>query len=128
MDGLRPNQFQGVHMNDTLVVEDLVSLNILLCDIDIVHGNIIAELARRILQKYETTEIEQPYIVYEKHWWSLAIFLPFRSPNCDISFNRTSNLERHLTTCSEPVKNVYLRNVYQIRETVFDKLDSFGIK
>ena len=25
-------------------------------------------------------------------------------------------------------KNVYPRNVYQIRETLFDKLDSFGIK
>ena len=30
--------------------------------------------------------------------------------------------------CSERVKNVYPRNVYQIRETLFDKLDSFGIK
>ena len=26
------------------------------------------------------------------------------------------------------MKNVYQRNVYQIRETLFDKLDSFGIK
>ena len=26
------------------------------------------------------------------------------------------------------MKNVYPRNVYQIRETLFDKLDSFGIK
>ena len=37
-------------------------------------------------------------------------------------------MERHLTTCSERVKNVYPRNVYHIRETLFDKLDSFGIK
>ena len=43
-------------------------------------------------------------------------------------FNRTFNLEQHLTTCSERVKNVYSRNVYQILETLFDKLDSFGIK
>ena len=42
--------------------------------------------------------------------------------------NRTSILKRHLTTCSERVKNVYLRSLYQIRETLFDKLDSFGIK
>ena len=28
----------------------------------------------------------------------------------------------------ERVKNVYPRNVYQIRETLFDKLNSFGIK
>ena len=37
-------------------------------------------------------------------------------------------MERHLTTCSERVKNVYPRNVYEIRETLFDKLDSSSIK
>ena len=57
-----------------------------------------------------------------------AVFQSFRCPNCDTFFNRTFNLERHLTTCSERVKNIYPRNVYQIRENLFDKLDSFGIK
>ena len=57
-----------------------------------------------------------------------AVFQYFRCPNCDTFFNRTFNLDRHLSTCSERVKNVYLRNLYQIRETLFDKLDSFGIK
>ena len=55
MDGLNPNQFQGVHINDNPTVEDLLTLNILLYDIDIVDGNIVGELARRSLQKYENT-------------------------------------------------------------------------
>ena len=55
MDGLSPNQFQGVHMNDISTVEDLLTLNILLYDIDIVDGNIVGELARRIVLKYENT-------------------------------------------------------------------------
>ena len=46
MDGLSPNQFQGVHMNDIPTVEGLLPLNILLYDIDIVGGNIVGELAR----------------------------------------------------------------------------------
>ena len=33
--------------------------------------------------------------------------------------------KRYLTICSERVKIVYPRNVYQIRGTLFDKLDSF---
>ena len=37
-------------------------------------------------------------------------------------------MQRHLTTCSEQRKNVYPRNVYRIRETLFDNLDTFGIK
>ena len=54
-DGLSPNQFHGNHMNDILTVEDLLTLNNLLYDIDNVDGNIIGELARRSVQKYEST-------------------------------------------------------------------------
>ena len=51
MDGMNPNQFQGVHMNDIPTVEDLLTLNILLYDIDIVDGNVVRELGRRSVQK-----------------------------------------------------------------------------
>ena len=57
-----------------------------------------------------------------------AVFQSFRCPNCDTFLNRTFNLERHLTTCSARVKNVYPKNVYQTQGTLFDKLDSFGIE
>ena len=129
MDGLSPNQFQGVHMNDIPTVEDLLTLNNLLYDIDIADGNIIGELARRSVQKYENTV---RLLRYNNHKCYVinnnAVFQSFRCPSCDTFFNRTFNLERHLTTCSERVKNVYPKNVYQIRETLLDKLASFGIK
>ena len=51
MDGLSPNQFQGVHMNDIPSVEDLLTLNILLYAIDIVDGTTVGELARPSVQK-----------------------------------------------------------------------------
>ena len=57
-----------------------------------------------------------------------AVFQYFCCPNCDTFFKRRFNLERHLTSCGERVKNVYPRNVYQIRETLLCELDSFGIK
>ena len=126
VDGLSPNQFHGVHMNDILIVEDLLPLNIVLYDLDIVDGNIIGELARRSVQKYEITV---PLLRYNNHICYVnnikAAFRSFRCPNCDTFFNRTFNLKRHLTTCSERVKNVYPKNVYQTQETLFDKLDSF---
>ena len=37
------------------------------------------------------------------------------------------NLDHYFTTCSERVKNVYPKNVYQTQKTLLDKLDSFGI-
>ena len=55
MDGVSPNQFQGVHMNDIPTVEDLLTLNILLYQIDTVDANIVGELARQSVQKYENT-------------------------------------------------------------------------
>ena len=128
MVGLSPNHFQGVHMKDIPTVEDLPTLNILLYDIDNLEGNIIGELARRSLQKYENTVRLTRYNNHICYVSKInAVFQAFRCPNCDTFFNRTFNLERHLTTCSERVKNFYPRNVYQIRETLFDKLDSFGI-
>ena len=55
MDGLTHNQLQGVHMKDLTTVEDLLTFNFLLYDIHIVDGNIVGELARRSVQKYENT-------------------------------------------------------------------------
>ena len=106
-DGLSPNQFQGVPMNDIPIVEDLLTLNIVLYDIDIVDSNLIGELARRSLQKYNNTV---RLLRYNNHICYVsninAVFQAFRCPNCDTFFNRTLNLERHLTTCSERVINV----------------------
>ena len=57
-----------------------------------------------------------------------ALFKAFRCPTCDTYFQKTGNLERHLVRRSERVKQIYPENVYQLRETLFDKLDSFGIQ
>ena len=54
-DGLSADQFQGLHMNDFPIVEDLLTLNIFLYHIDIVDGNLVGELARRSVQRYENT-------------------------------------------------------------------------
>ena len=128
MDGLGAYEFQGGHVNDIPIVEDLLTLSILLYDIDIVYGNIIGEIARRSLQKNDNTVRVLRYnnhICYVNN--ITVVFQSFCSPNCDSFFNRTFNLERHLTTCSERLKNLFPKNVYQSEATLFDKLDSFGI-
>ena len=43
LDGLSPNQFQGVHMNDISIVEYRLLLNFLFHDIDNVEKNIVSE-------------------------------------------------------------------------------------
>ena len=118
MDGLSADQFNGVQTNDIATVEDLLTLNILLYDTDFLDGNIVGELARRSVQNYENTVRLlrcNNHICYVNN--IIAVFQSFRCTNWDTFSNKTFNLERRLTTCSERVKNVYPSIVYQIRET-----------
>ena len=128
-NGLGAYQFQGNHMNDVPIFEDRLTLNILLYDVDIVDGNIIGELVRRSMQKYDNTV--RP-LRYNNQICCVSnfnvVFQSFRCCHCDTFFRTTFNLERNLTNCSERIKNVYPGNGYQIREALFDKLNSFGIK
>ena len=81
------------------------------------------------MQKHENTIRMLRYTIQICYKSNInAVVQSFRCPNCDIFFHKTYILERNLTTRSERVKNVYPRNVYQIRETLIRKVESFGIK
>ena len=116
-------------MDDTPTVEDIVGINFFIYDIDIVDGAIVGELARRSIKKYKKSV---QLIRYNSHICYVdnipALLKAFRCPTCDTFFQKTGILERHLVRCSERMKHIYLKNVYQLRETLFDKLDSFGIQ
>ena len=127
--GIEPATFQGVCVDDIPLVEDLIQVNIFLYDIDIVDGSIVGELARRSVQKYcNTTRL----LCYNNHICYVsninALSKAYRCSTCNQFFNKTGNLERHLVICKDRIKHVYPRNVYQLRETLFDKLDFFSIR
>ena len=122
------SKFQGVHLNDIPKLEDLLQLNIFLYDIDFVDRELIGELARRSIQKYENSVKllrHNNHICYVNN--VNALFKVFRCTTCDTFFSKTGNLERHLVTCSERVKHIYPKNVYELRETLFEKLAAFNI-
>ena len=116
-------------MDDISSVEDIVGINIFIYDIDLIDGAMVGELARRSIKNIEKNV---QLIRYHSHICYLdnihALFKAFRCPTCDTYFQKTGNLERHSVRCSERVKHVYPKNVYQLRETLFDKLDSFNIQ
>ena len=123
-----PSKFQGVDMTDILKVEGMLQLKIFLYDINFVDGELIGELARRSIQKFEKSV---KLFCYNNHICYVSdtnsFFKSFRCSSCETTFSQTGNLERHLITCSERVKHIYPKNVYQLRETLFEKLDSFII-
>ena len=124
-----PSNFQGVCIDDIPSVEDIVGINIFIYDIDFIDRAMVGELARRSIKSYEKNV---QLIQYNSHFCYVdnikALFKALRCPTCDTYFQKTRNLERHLVRCSERVKHIYPKNVYQLRETLFDKLDSFGIQ
>ena len=116
-------------MVDNPFVEDIVVINIFIFDIDLIDGAVVEELAQRSIKKYEKNV---QLIRYNSHNCYVdnihALVKAFRSPTCDTYFQKTGNLERHFLRCIEQVKHIYPKNVYQLRETLFDTLDSFNIQ
>ena len=123
-----PSKFQGVHMTKILKVEDFLQLNIFLYGTNFVDGELIGELARRSIQKFENSV---KLLRYNNHICYVnninALFKAFRCTTCDTFFSKSGNLERHLVTCSDRVKHIHPKNVYELRETLFEKLDAFNI-
>ena len=89
----------------------------------------VGELARRSIKKYEKNV---QLIRYNSHICyvdsTYALFEAFGCPTCDTYFRKNGNLEHQSVKCSERVKHIYPKNVYQLRERLFDKLDSFDIQ
>ena len=123
------SKFQGVCMDYIPSVEGLVGINILIYDIDLIDGAMVGDLARRSIKKYQKNVQLIRYNSYTCYVDNInALFKAFRCSTCDKYFQKTGNLERHLVRCSERVKHIYPKNVYQLRETLFDQLDSFDIQ
>ena len=105
-----------------------MKLNIFLYDFDFVDGELIGELCRRSILKYENSV---KLLRYSNHICYVnninALLKAFRCTTCDTFFSKTGNLERHLVTCSDRVKHIYPKNNYELRKTFFEKLDAFNI-
>ena len=124
-----PSKFPGVCMDDIPSVEGLLGINIFIYDIDFIDGPMVGELARRSIKMNEKNVQLMRYNSHICYVDNIhAFFKAFRCPTCDTYFQKTGNLERHLVRCSERVRHIYPKNVYQLRETLFDKLDSSDIQ
>ena len=123
-----PPKIQGNHMTDIPKMEEMLQLNIFLYEIEFVDVELIGELAQRSIQKFE---MSVKLLRYNNHVCYISgvnsFFKSFRCSTSDTIFSKTGNLERHLVKCSERVERIYPKNVYQLRETLFQKLVFFNI-
>ena len=106
------SKFRGVHLNDISKVEDLLQLKYLMIwinqyNIDFVDRELIGELCWRSFQKNENSVKLLRYNNHIRYVNNVnALFKNFRRTTCDIFFSKTGNLERHLVTCSDRIKDI----------------------
>ena len=126
--GCDPESFTGVSFDQIPIIEELIKQNIFMYDFDNEDVEIIGDLVRRSVERYDENI---KLLRYNNHISYVndinKFFKKFRCPSCDVFFNHSGHFNRHLKTCKERVKKVYPRGVYSLRETLFEKLDNFSI-
>ena len=126
--GCDPETFRGVSFDQIPIIEEQIKQNIFIYDFDIEDGEIIGELVRRSVERYDENI---KMLRYNNHICYVndinKFFKKFRCPSCDVFFNHSGHFNRHLKTCKERVKNIYPQGAYSLRETLFEKLDNFSI-
>ena len=66
----------------------------------------------------------QNHFSYIKNFSTFAV--RYKCQLCDRIFNRSDNLQRHVMTCSNDVKEVYVGGKYKPKETIFQLLEKEG--
>ena len=105
--GTNPASFQGVCMKDVSVIEYCVRVSIFLYDVDFIDGATIGEIVRRSVGRHSKTVRLSLYSSHICYVFKIkALFEACCCPSCDQFINKAGNLERHLTTCQELVKQI----------------------
>ena len=104
----------------------LVQVNIFLCDMDLLMKQSLESLPEGVLANnpnlFDNYVITVTFDISVISMYSSKII----AAHC-LTFFSTEHRICHLNICIEWVKNVYPKKVYQLRETMFDKLVSFGV-
>ena len=86
------------------------------------QGEYVGELARRIIGRFDKTVKILRFDNHIIHTNDIdSFFKCFRCPSCDNFINK------HLLRCKDRMKHIYPKNVYELRETLFEKLEGFSL-
>ena len=103
-------------------------MNIFIYDFDIQEGEYVGELTRRSIGRFDKTVKLMRFNSHIIHTNDIdSFFKCFRCPSCDTFFKRSEFLNKHLLRCKDRVKHIYPKNVYELRETLFEKLGGFSL-
>ena len=121
--------FQGVCLDDLMVLEQLFSLKVYVYDRqEMEEGDIAARLVRRSPYSHQET---MNLNLYEDHFSYVndmeKYSHSFLCSKCDRLWKSRWELHRHERTCTGDVIYKYPGGVYHTPQTVFDRLEDEGI-
>ena len=104
-----PENFMGVSRDQIPVIENLVEKNIFIYDFTIEDGEIVGELIRRRIERYEENI---KLLRYNNHICYVndinKFFKKFRCPSCDVFFNHSGHFYRPPLTNLQRTSEKYL--------------------
>ena len=119
---------RGVSMDHLVFVENAIKHNIFIYDFDMEDGDFVGELARKSIEMYENNIV---LLRYNNHICYVddinTFFKRFRCLYCDTFIKRAGIFHRHVKSSKDRIQLIYPKSVYTLRETLFEKLDGFGI-
>ena len=126
--GYDPKNFRGVSVEDLPFLVEIVQGNTFIYDFDIQEGEYVGEIARQSIGRFDKTVKLLRFNNHIIHINDIdSFFKCFRCPSCDTFFKRSEFLNKHLLRCKDRVKHIYPKNVYELRETLFEKLEGFNL-
>ena len=121
--------FRGVSVDPLVFVENAIKLNIFRYDSDIGDGDFIGEPARIGILMYQNSINLWRYNNHICYVDDIKTFFKrFRCSNCDTFIKRADSFNRHVKHCTDSIQFVYPKIVYTLCESLFNKIDGFGIK
>ena len=120
--------FRGVSVEDLPNVDKIVQRNTFIFDFDIQEGEYVEELARRRIGTFDKTIKLLRFNNHSIHTNDIDAFVKcFRCPSSETFFKRSEFLNKDLLRWKDRVKHIYPKNVYEFRETLFEKLEGLNL-
>ena len=102
---------------------------VLVYDLEVSGSGIFRELSERSLQGFSSTANLLRYNIHIRYVTDvIKVFRWFSCSTFEKFFRRSSFLQRFLPECEEFVRDIYPGSVYQLTETLFDKLKALDIE
>ena len=121
--GYDPKTFRADFVEDLPDVEEFVQRNIFINYFDIWEAEHVGEIARRSRGRLDKTVKLLRFNNHIFHTNNIdSFFKCFRYPSCDTFFHKSDQFNHHLLRCKDRVRLLYLKKVYEFRETLFKKL------